>query len=119
MPWARPGARHTTDFENVAAWLTQRMDKAGIARLLCIRAKFATRVPIPDALSSAIRMAPGLAQEPPTEARVRVDYRQSDDEAANDQCPGVRAAAEYSWGRCVHQRRRRGPGDRGRCSHQR
>jgi transposase len=34
VPWARPNARHTTDFENVAAWLAQRMDKASIARLL-------------------------------------------------------------------------------------
>jgi len=29
---ARPSARHTTDFENVAAWLAQRGDKASIAR---------------------------------------------------------------------------------------
>jgi transposase len=34
VPWARPGARHTSDFENVVAWLAQRMDKSGIARLL-------------------------------------------------------------------------------------
>jgi transposase len=34
VPWARPNARHTTDFETVAAWLAQRMDKASIARLL-------------------------------------------------------------------------------------
>ena len=34
VPRARPNARHTTDFENVAAWLAQRMDKASIARLL-------------------------------------------------------------------------------------
>jgi transposase len=34
VPWARPNARHTTDFENVAAWLAKRMDKASIARLL-------------------------------------------------------------------------------------
>jgi hypothetical protein len=34
VPWARPNARHTTDFENVAAWLAQRIDKANIARLL-------------------------------------------------------------------------------------
>ncbi|MBG0568187.1 ISL3 family transposase [Actinoplanes aureus] len=34
VPWARPNARHTADFENVAAWLAQRMDKASIARLL-------------------------------------------------------------------------------------
>lgn len=34
VPRERPGARHTNDFENVAAWLAQRMDKASIARLL-------------------------------------------------------------------------------------
>jgi transposase len=34
VPWARPNARHTTEFEDVAAWLAQRMDKASIARLL-------------------------------------------------------------------------------------
>lgn len=34
VPWARPTARHTTDFENVAAWPAQRMDEASIARLL-------------------------------------------------------------------------------------
>jgi CheY-like chemotaxis protein len=27
VPWARPNARHTSDFENVVAWLAQRMDK--------------------------------------------------------------------------------------------
>lgn len=34
VPWARANARHTTDFENLTAWLAQRMDKTGIARLL-------------------------------------------------------------------------------------
>jgi transposase len=34
VPWARPGARHTRDFEDVAAWLAQRMDKTSVARLL-------------------------------------------------------------------------------------
>jgi transposase len=34
VSWGRPNARHTTDFENVVAWLAQRMDKASIARLL-------------------------------------------------------------------------------------
>jgi transposase len=34
VPWARPSARHTSDFENVVAWLAQRMDKTGISRLL-------------------------------------------------------------------------------------
>jgi transposase len=34
VPWARPNARHSSDFENVVAWLAQRMDKTSIARLL-------------------------------------------------------------------------------------
>jgi transposase len=34
VPWARPGARHTTDFENIVAWLAQRRDKSSIARLM-------------------------------------------------------------------------------------
>ena len=34
VPWARPGARHTRDFEDVVAWLAQRTDKTTISRLL-------------------------------------------------------------------------------------
>jgi transposase len=34
VPWARPGARHTRDFEDVVVWLAQRMDKAAVSRLL-------------------------------------------------------------------------------------
>jgi transposase len=34
MPWARPGSRHTRDFEDMAAWLVKRMSKTGVAQLL-------------------------------------------------------------------------------------
>lgn len=34
VPWARPGARHSRDFEGVVAWLAQRADKTTITRLL-------------------------------------------------------------------------------------
>lgn len=34
VPWARPGARHTRDFEDVVAFLAQRVDKTTVARLL-------------------------------------------------------------------------------------
>jgi transposase len=34
VPWARPGARHTCDFEDVVAWLAQRMDKTALAQLM-------------------------------------------------------------------------------------
>lgn len=34
VPWARPRARHSRDFEDVVAWLSQRMDKTSVSRLL-------------------------------------------------------------------------------------
>ncbi|MGH3577109.1 MAG: ISL3 family transposase [Mycobacterium sp.] len=34
IPWARPGARHTRDFQDVVAWLAQHVDKTTITRLL-------------------------------------------------------------------------------------
>src|SRR6059058_1553475 len=36
VPWARPGAAHTRDFEDVVAWLAQQMAKTPIAGLLHI-----------------------------------------------------------------------------------
>lgn len=36
VPWARPGAHHTRDFEDVVAWLAQQMAKSPITRLLRI-----------------------------------------------------------------------------------
>lgn len=34
VPWARPGARHTKDFQDVVCWLAQRVDKTTITKLL-------------------------------------------------------------------------------------
>jgi transposase len=34
VSWARPRARFTRDFEDTVAWLAQRMDKTGLARLM-------------------------------------------------------------------------------------
>jgi hypothetical protein len=34
VPWARPGARLTRDFEDVIGWLAQRADKTTVAQLL-------------------------------------------------------------------------------------
>lgn len=34
VDWARPGARHTSDFEDVVAWLAQRMDKTAVSELM-------------------------------------------------------------------------------------
>jgi transposase len=34
VPWARPRARHTRDFESVVTWLCQRADKTTVSKLL-------------------------------------------------------------------------------------
>jgi transposase len=34
VPWARPSARHSRDFEDVVGWLAQRLDKTAIASLM-------------------------------------------------------------------------------------
>jgi transposase len=34
VPWARPRARHSRDFEDVVGWLAQRMDKTSITKLM-------------------------------------------------------------------------------------
>jgi transposase len=34
VPWARPAARHTRMFEDLVAWLAQRMDKTAVATLM-------------------------------------------------------------------------------------
>lgn len=34
LPWARPGARHTRDFEDMVLWLAQRTDRTSVATLL-------------------------------------------------------------------------------------
>ncbi|HYN52019.1 MAG TPA: transposase family protein [Thermoleophilaceae bacterium] len=36
VPWARPGAAHTRDFEDTVAWLAQQMAKTPVAGLLRI-----------------------------------------------------------------------------------
>ncbi|MDQ5874764.1 MAG: ISL3 family transposase [Actinomycetota bacterium] len=44
VPWARPGARHTKDIEDVVAFLAQRTDKTTIARLLQISWEAVSRI---------------------------------------------------------------------------
>jgi transposase len=44
VPWARPDARHTRDFEDVVAFLAQRVDKTTIARLMRVSWKAVANV---------------------------------------------------------------------------
>jgi len=34
LPWARPGARHTRDFEDMVLWLAQRTDRTAVSTLM-------------------------------------------------------------------------------------
>ncbi|VBA35380.1 hypothetical protein LAUMK41_01146 [Mycobacterium attenuatum] len=34
VPWARPGARHTRDYEDTVLWLAARTDRTAVATLL-------------------------------------------------------------------------------------
>lgn len=44
VPWARPGARHTRDLEDLVAWCAQRMDKTTVARLLRVSWEAVARI---------------------------------------------------------------------------
>jgi transposase len=44
VPWARPGARHSRDFQDVVAWLAQRTDKTTITTLLRVSWEAVARI---------------------------------------------------------------------------
>ena len=44
VPWARPGARHTRDVEDLVAWCAKRMDKTTVARLLRVSWEAVARI---------------------------------------------------------------------------
>jgi transposase len=44
VPWARPGARHSRDLQDVVAWLAQRTDKTTITRLLRVSWEAVARI---------------------------------------------------------------------------
>ncbi len=53
VSWARPGARHTKDLQDVVAWLAQRTDKTTITRLLRISWEAVAKIVI-DVVAEAI-----------------------------------------------------------------
>jgi transposase len=44
VPWARPGSRHTRDFQAVVCYLTQRAEKTTICRLLRVSFEAVARI---------------------------------------------------------------------------
>ncbi len=44
VPWARPGARHSKDLQDVVAWLAQRMDKTSVSRLVGVSWEAVARI---------------------------------------------------------------------------
>ena len=53
VPWARPGARHTRDFQDVVAWLAQRVDKTTITKLLRVSWEAVAKIVV-DVVAEAI-----------------------------------------------------------------
>lgn len=53
VPWARPGSRHTRDFQDVVAWLAQRTDKTTITKLLRVSWEAVAKIVI-DVVEDAI-----------------------------------------------------------------
>jgi transposase len=52
VPWARPGARHTRDVEDLVAWCAKRMDKTTVARLLRVSWEAVARIVVRVVASS-------------------------------------------------------------------
>lgn len=53
VPWARPGAPHSADFQDVVAWLAQHVDKTTITKLLRISWEAVAKIVI-DVVAEAI-----------------------------------------------------------------
>jgi transposase len=53
VPWARPGSRHSRDFQDVVAWLAQRVDKTTITKLLRVSWEAVAKIVI-DVVAEAI-----------------------------------------------------------------
>ena len=81
MPWARPGAAHTRDLEDVVAWLAQQMAKTPIAGLLRIGWDTVGRI-VERVIEVVTRLdpifktlAPGIGDIPRTQGREGRDPR--------------------------------------------
>jgi transposase len=53
VPWARPGARHTRDLQDVVAWLAQHTDKTTITKLLRVSWEAVAKIVV-DVVAEAI-----------------------------------------------------------------
>jgi transposase len=53
VPWARAGARHTKDFQDVVCWLAQRVDKTTITKLLRVSWEAVAKIVV-DVVATAI-----------------------------------------------------------------
>jgi transposase len=54
VPWARPGARHSRDFEDLAAWQAQRADKTTVCKMLRVSWKTVTSIVVAEGEGHAI-----------------------------------------------------------------
>lgn len=76
VPWARPGARHSRDFQDVVAWLAQRVDKTTIATLMRVSWEAVAKI-VTDVVAEALDDArlEGLVRIGVDEVSYRKGYR--------------------------------------------
>jgi transposase len=89
VPWARPGARLTRDFEDVIGWLVQRADKTTVAQLLGC------------AWETIDRAAKRLVDEHLDDARLDNLYRIGIDEISYKRGKFLTVVADHDSGRVV------------------
>lgn len=70
VPWARPGTRHTRDFQDVVAWLAKHTDKTTVTRLL------------PISWAAVARIVTAVVEEAIDDARLNDLYRIGVDEVS-------------------------------------
>ena len=95
VPWARPRARHSRDFEDVVAWLAQHTDKTTVTRLLRTSWETVTGI-VTRVVAEAIdeRRLRGLLRIGVDEVSYRRGYRFLTVVADHDQAGRVVWAAE-------------------------
>lgn len=90
VPWARPTARHTRDFEDVIAWLCQRTDRTAVTRLMRVSWEGVTAIVqrvVADHLDSA---------------RLNNLYRIAVDEVAYKKRSYLTVVSDHDQSRVVH-----------------
>ncbi len=98
VPWARAGARHTRDFEDLTAWLSQQMSQTQVTRLMRIGWETVGKILTRVVAEKLPRRAPG---------RAGVDRRGRSQLRRRSQVPDLRRQPRQRRDRVGHRRPQR------------